>query len=329
MVARLESFCIAMAIAAQKGMKIWQANFVSAYLNSDCQYDVYIELPPGFAPQGEDNEDGIAPQVERSEREQGDNEEHVLVEGGELGDNEEHILLLLKTVYGMMKGAYDWFYLLDDAFATLEYYQSKADLCVQSRLINGEYTLTSTHTDDIFGVSTTEDGTTEAKAELDCCFEIKDLGTPSIILGMKISQDSVIGLISLTQKVYLERMLECFGMADCNPKSTPLPPGIDISNNLCPKTEEDRLFMIDKPYCSALGGLMWAQVVICPDLSYTVNTLVRFRTKPGPGHWKALMHVYAYVRGTLDYTITYYRGSDETLKPVRYVDANYGGDSGT
>jgi len=81
-VARLESFRIAMAIAAQKGMKIWQVDFVSAYLNSDCQYDVYMELPPGFAPQGEDDEDGVMPQVERREREQGDDEEHVLVEGG-------------------------------------------------------------------------------------------------------------------------------------------------------------------------------------------------------------------------------------------------------
>jgi len=74
---------------------------------------------------------------------------------------------------------------------------------------------------------------------------------------------------------------------------------------------------------------MWAQVATCPDLSYTVNTLTQFQTNPGPGYWKALMHAYAYVRGTLDYAITYYRGSDETLKPVRYVDANYGGDSGT
>jgi hypothetical protein len=41
------------------------------------------------------------------------------------------------------------------------------------------------------------------------------------------------------------------------------------------------------------------------------------------------MHTYAYVHGTLDYAITYYRGSDESLKPVGFVDADYGGDSGT
>jgi hypothetical protein len=87
--------------------------------------------------------------------------------------------------------------------------------------------------------------------------------------------------------------------------------------------------MADKQYRSALGGLMWAQVATRPDLSYAVNTLTRFQTNPGPGHWKALMHTYAYVRGTLDYTITYKKGDDESLKPVGYVDADYGGDSGT
>jgi len=50
-----------MAVTAQKGLKIWQVDFVLAYLNSDCQYDVYIELPLGFAPQEEDNEDGVMP----------------------------------------------------------------------------------------------------------------------------------------------------------------------------------------------------------------------------------------------------------------------------
>ena len=192
-----------MAIAAQKELKIWQVNFVSAYLNSDCQYDIYMELPPGFM-LGEDDEDGIAPQVKRGEGEQKNDEDYILVKGGESDDDEEHILLLLKTVYGMMQGAYDWFYLLNNRFATLGYYQSKADSCIHSCLINGEYTLTSTHMDDIFGASTTDNGATEAKAELDQCFETKDLETLSIILSMKISQDSVTGSILLTQKSYLE-----------------------------------------------------------------------------------------------------------------------------
>ena len=188
-----------------------------------------------------------------------------------------------------MQGAYNWFYLFDNAFSVLGYFQSKANSYVCSRLIDGEYTLTSTHTDNIFGAPTTKEGATEAKAELDCCFEIKNLGTPSTILGMKISQDPATGSILLIQKAYLKQTLECFGMTDSNPKSTPLPPGIDISNDLFPKTKEDWLFMTDKPCCSALGGLIWAQVAMHPDLSYAINMLACFQMNPCPGHWKALM----------------------------------------
>jgi len=121
MVAWLKSFRIAMAVAAQKGMKIWQVNFISAYMNSDCQYDIYMELPPGFALQREDDEDGVTPQVEKGKGEQGDSVERGKEEGGEY-DDEEYILLLLKTVYEMMQGAYDWFYLLNKVFTTLGYY---------------------------------------------------------------------------------------------------------------------------------------------------------------------------------------------------------------
>jgi len=52
-VARLESFRIVMAVVAQKGLKTWQVDFVSAYLNSPCKYKVYMQIPPGFVvPQG-------------------------------------------------------------------------------------------------------------------------------------------------------------------------------------------------------------------------------------------------------------------------------------
>ena len=139
-----------MAIAAQKGLKIWQVDFISAYLNSDCQYNVYMELPPGFVLQGEDDEDGVTPQEERGKGEQGDD---VKGEKGE-HDDEKYVLLLLKTIYRMMQGTYDWFYLLDNAFAGLSYYQSKADSCIHSHFINSKYTLTSTHTDNVFGAST-------------------------------------------------------------------------------------------------------------------------------------------------------------------------------
>ena len=54
-----------------------------------------------------------------------------------------------------------------------------------------------------------------------------------------------------------------------------------------------------------------------------MNKLVCFAHNPGKAHWNALKHVMAYIKGTIDYGITYKGGS--SLKPSRYVDLDYVG----
>lgn len=51
-VVRLESLRMSAAITAQEGLEIWQVDFISAYLNSIPEHEVYMRLPPGF-PGGE------------------------------------------------------------------------------------------------------------------------------------------------------------------------------------------------------------------------------------------------------------------------------------
>ena len=47
-VARLESVQLVCAIAALLGLRLWQVDFVSAFLNSKNTFEIYIEQPPGF-----------------------------------------------------------------------------------------------------------------------------------------------------------------------------------------------------------------------------------------------------------------------------------------
>ena len=74
---------------------------------------------------------------------------------------------------------------------------------------------------------------------------------------------------------------------------------------------------------------MWAQAATHPDLSFAVTMLARFQSNPGPAHWKLLLHVLAYVKGTLDYCIVYSKTLGGLIKPTGYVDADYGGDLNT
>ena len=69
---------------------------------------------------------------------------------------------------------------------------------------------------------------------------------------------------------------------------------------------------------------MWGQLATRPDLSFAVSLLSRFQANPGVTHWNALMHVVGYIKNTLDYGLTYSWEAD-TLTPLAFVDADYGG----
>lgn len=56
-------------------------------------------------------------------------------------------------------------------------------------------------------------------------FEMKDHGDASFILGIQIRRDRSRGLIGLSQKSYIEKVLKRFGMHDCKPIDTPVAKG--------------------------------------------------------------------------------------------------------
>lgn len=85
--------------------------------------------------------------------------------------------------------------------------------------------------------------------------------------------------------------------------------------------------MRDKPYREVLGSIMYLMIATRPDLAFAVNVLNSFASNPRPPHWDAMQHTLGYLHGTLDYRIVYKRGG--ILKPVGYVDANYGRYAGT
>ncbi len=54
-ITRLESVCMSAAIAAKLDLHLWQVNFVSAYLNSKTKEDIYMNQPPGYVVEGQED----------------------------------------------------------------------------------------------------------------------------------------------------------------------------------------------------------------------------------------------------------------------------------
>lgn len=201
------------------------------------------------------------------------------------GDEWEIVARLTKGLYGTMSGGYDWWVVLDKDMQRLGYKRSWADQSVRSHLVGTERTIMGTYTDDVSGMSTTVAGSIRARKELGEKFKVRDLGDIHLILAIRVERDRIKGVLMMSQGEYLNRILERHGMHDCAPKYTPLPPGIILTAATSPLSGDEKIFMADKLYKTILGGIMYAQVSMRPDLSFCVALLSRFSSNPNKSHW--------------------------------------------
>ena len=165
------------------------------------------------------------------------------------------------------------------------------------------------------------------KAELSKDFEMKDLGEAKKILGMEIARDRQRGILCLTQKRYLKKVLQRLGMSEKTKLvSTPLAPHFKLSASQCPKTEEEREYMSKVPYSNAVGSLMYAMVCIRPDISHAVGTVSRYMHNPGKEHWLAVKWILRYIQKTLDVGLIFEKDDMDGQHVVGYCDSDYAGD---
>ena len=75
----------------------------------------------------------------------------------------------------------------------------------------------------------------DTKQFLSNTFEMKDLGNASYVLGIQIYQDRSKDILGLSQKGYIEKLLQRYNMQDCKPLDTLIAKGDKLSLNQCPK----------------------------------------------------------------------------------------------
>ena len=198
---------------------------------------------------------------------------------------------LLRSLYGTMQAGHTWWHELDKTYTDLGYERSRVDESVRSRRVGDELTLLSTYTDDVTGASSSVAGAAAAKRELEGRYKLKDGGELSYMLGIKVERDRASKTISISQSAYIARVLKRFRHEDCNPASTPLPPGTKLSDLSSPENEAEKLEMSKLPFRELLGSLMYLYIGTRPDLSFAIQYLSRYQANPGRAHWDAALHV--------------------------------------
>ena len=77
-------------------------------------------------------------------------------------------------------------------------------------------------------------------------FDMKDLGAAKKILGMEICRDRKSERLWLSQKTYVQKVIENFSISKAKVMSTPLANHFKLSTNHCPSTKRDWLNRIGR-----------------------------------------------------------------------------------
>jgi len=79
--------------------------------------------------------------------------------------------------------------------------------------------------------------------------------------------------------------------------------------------------MMDVPYASALGSIMYAMTCTRPDVSYALSVTSKYQFDFGKVHWTTVKNTLKYLRRTTDMFLVY--GGDEELRVRGYTESRF------
>ena len=256
----------------------------------------------------------------------GDLEETIYMrqaEGFHMGTSNQ-VCRLRKSLYGLKQAARQWNKKLHDTLATMGFKRLESDRSIYIFLRDDVRIIIPVFIDDITFASSNSTAIDSAIKELASHFKLRDLGPTSFLLGIEIIRNREKRQIALSQRQYIIDALERFKMSDCNPIGTPMDPGAHLSSSMSPQSPDEQKAMQNIPYLNAVGTLQYLATSTRPDISFAVGVLARFNTNPGIEHWKAVKHLFRYLKGSLDYKLVY-GPTDSSQLFITYTDADHGG----
>eukprot|EP00961_Rhodomonas_salina_P195286 2636462-Rhodomonas_salina.1 len=105
-------------------------------------------------------------------------------------------------------------------------------------------------------------------------------------------------------------------------------PGVRLSKRDCPDVVDP---VLHEEYRAIVGHISFLVQMTRPDLAFAFSELSKFVQRPVVVHLKAARRVLAYLVGTADQGITYFRPSDpsQANKLTGWVDSDYAADPDT
>ena len=285
-VARGSAIRCLLALANSNDWEIHQMDVKTAFLNGELDHDVYMEQPPGY----------IDP------------------------NHPDYVCKLHKSLYGLKQSARCWNHTLDQFLKSQGYIQGGADGCIYVKIVPGEnnsFLIFVVYVDDLLPISNDTEMLKKEKAVLCEKYEMTDNGEADYLLGMVIKRDRTSRTLTMSQPTYLRDMLKKFRMENCNAVGTPTDPAAQYR-----RRAQDEPAFDKQTYQQAIGCLTYTSTSTRPDIAAALGLLSQYMSDPSESHWTGVKRLFRYIRGTLDYGLTFRQG-DNVL--FGYSDADWAG----
>ena len=263
-----------LSLAARNRLRLWQMDVEQAFLTAKMGREVvYCRPPPGQERPG-------------------------------------YVWLLQKALYGL-KQASNLFERHFSAILTgkLGLHRLHGDRSIYFKKVKRgsryELLIVGVYVDDLIVAYGSDEMLNSFKRDLQEYIGMKDVGPLRYCLGIHITQDPESFSVHMDQRGFVTDLLTRTGHMGVNEATrvTPTIAGLRLSLQDCPTTPADIHEMSVAPYNtyrSIVGSLMYLAGATRPDVCFAVNLLSRYVANPGKAHWRALIHLLRYLRGTMD-----------------------------
>jgi len=259
---RLDSLRIILHFAASHGWYRGQDDVTGAFLHSPIDHEIFMKQPEGF------------------------------------GDGTDKVANLLLSLYGIKQGLHLWNKYMHQKLISHNFVRLPSNYAVYTRHTATGMSVTAIHVDNALTIANSRTMPAETHCELHSLFEMKE-EDPDWLMGFKLIDDHKNHTVTISQAQYTGTLLKRLGMADCNPVSTPLDPGLVLSKADCPQTEDERKEMARHPYREVLGAITWLAIVSRPDLTVSQSVDLGQNNNPNTTPTKdyEIVRVVVYLHG--------------------------------
>jgi hypothetical protein len=248
------------ALCAERGYHIEQVDIKTAFLYGTCVQEVYVTLPKELQT--------------REEME------------------EKLVRRMQKSLYGTPDAPKIWYKTIVSYLLELGFERCGREHCLFQNSATG--VLLMIYVDDLAVAGPTKYQTDGVLSKLKERFNMREMGLPSMFLGINVFHFPQQHMIFVNQQTYIQRLLEKYGLQSQFPRATPA-----VAVRLEPLELGEEL--TQRPYRSLVGELLYLSVCTRPDIAFSVGMLSKFLDKAGEAHWEAAVRVLLYLKGTSTY----------------------------